>query len=183
MSTFPNKPFEGQVYSFPHLEQMTLSVDLTVKKEPISIPVNITFGCHCFTEEFNPEVHGEHHSYKHLGEERAFDVTRYECSLQLPQVMRAMLGGTIYRADKSYTYVAQISLPPALGQQAYSVFFSLEKTRRYAKPSVELFVKSGYLSQLKHSPNAQTWRFKALVGETAEVFEPTIKPRPGSHRR
>lgn len=177
MSDFANKTFEGQVYTFPHLAQMTLPVDLVVQKEPISIPVRVTFGCHCFTEEFDPEKHGGHHRYTHLGEERAFDVERYQCSLQLPQVMNAMLGGTIYRADRSYTYVAQIVLPPITGLQPYSIFFSLEKTRKSPAPAAEMFVKSAYLSPLKHSPNAQSWRFKALVGEKAEVFPP--KPSKG----
>ena len=176
MSDFANKTFEGQVYAFPHLAQTTLSVDLVVQLQPITIPVRVTFGCHCFTEEFDSGKHGDHHRYTHLGEERAFDVERYQCSLQLPQVMIAMLGGTIYRADRSYTYVAQIVLPPGAGLNPYSIFFSLEKTRKAAGPAVEMFVKSAYLSPLKHSPNAQSWRFKALVGDKAEVF-PVIPPK------
>jgi hypothetical protein len=176
VSDFANKTFEGQVYTFPHLAQMTLPVELVVQQEPIRIPVRVTFGCHCFTEEFDPEKHGGHHRYRHLGEERAFDVERYQCSLQLPQVIHAMLSGTIYRADRSYTYVAQIVLPHITGLQPYSIFFSLEKARKSPSPAVEMFVKSAYLSPLKHSPNAQSWRFKALVGEKAEVFSPK-KPK------
>ena len=170
MSNFANKTFEGQVYTFPHLAQMTLSVGLVVLLQPISIPVRVTFGCHCFTEDFDLGKHSEHHRYTHLGEERAFDVERYQCSLQLPQVVNAMLAGTIYRTDKSYTYVAQIVLPAGTGLQPYSVFFSIEKTRKSPVPAVEMFVKSAYLTSLKHSPNAQSWRFKALVGQKAEVF-------------
>jgi hypothetical protein len=176
VSDFANKTFEGQVYTFPHLAQMTLSVDLVVQLQPISIPVRVTFGCHCFTEDFDPIKHGGHHRYTHLGEERAFDVERYQCSLQLPQVMNSMLSGTIYRADRSYTYVAQIVLPPGTGLAPYSIFFSLEKTRKSAVPAVEMFIKSAYLSPLKHSPNAQSWRFKALVGEKADVF-PAKSPK------
>jgi hypothetical protein len=172
VSNFPNKSFEGKVYTFPHLEQMTLPIDLVVSQQPIVIPVRITFGCHCFTEAFDPARHGDHHRYTHRGEERAFDVERYDCSLQLPQVMEAMRHGTIYKGDQSYTYVAQIMLPPETGRQPYSIFFSLNKTRNSSVPAVDLYVKSAYLSALKYSPHAQSWRFKALVGDIAQVFRP-----------
>jgi len=170
VSNFPHKHFQGKVYTFQHLDQILLPVPLVVKQIPIEIPVHVTFGCHCFTEEFDSTAHEDHHRYTHLGEERAFNVERHQCSLQLPKVMQAILGGTIYRSDRSYTYVAQIVLPLIAGLESYSVFFSLEKTKKSAVPSVELFVKSAYLSPLKSKPNAQKWRFKALIGETAGVF-------------
>jgi len=177
VSDFPHKPFEGQVYTFGHLSQRTLAVDLVVEKQPVTVPVRVTFSCHCFTEGFDPDKHGDHHRYSHLGEERAFDLERFACSLQLPRVVDAILGGTIYRSDQNYTYVAQIVLPPVAGQQPYSIFFSLEKTRKSVTPAVEMYVKSAYLSPLKHSPNAQSWRFRALVGEKAQVFPSKAKPR------
>lgn len=170
VSDFPHKHFEGETYTFGHLAKTTLSVDLVVSAQPLQIPVHVTYGCHCFTEEFVEGKHGPHHRYSHLQEVRAFNVERYECSLQLPQAMVKMLDGKIYRADRSYTYVTQIALPPDTGAQAYSIFFSLEKKRQSASPAVELYVKSAYLSPLKHHPNAQSWRFKALVGKTAGVF-------------
>lgn len=177
MSDFPHKSFEGQVYTFAHLGQRVLPVDLVVEKQPISVPVRVTFGCHCFTEDFDTAKHGDHHRYAHLGEVRAFDLERYACSLQLPRVVDAILGGTIYRSDQNYTYVSQVVIPPVSGQQPYSIFFSLEKTKKAAAPAVEMYVKSAYLSPLKHKPNAQNWRFKALVGETAGLFDPKAKAR------
>lgn len=63
------------------------------------MPVRVTFGSHCFTEDFDTAKHGDHHRYAHLGEVRAFDLERYACSLQLPRVVDAILGGTIYRSD------------------------------------------------------------------------------------
>jgi len=179
VSSFPNKSFEGKVYTFPHLEQMTLVIDLVVSQQPIAIPVRVTFGCHCFTEAFDPTRHSDHHRYAHRDEVRAFDIERYECSLQLPEVMHAMRNGTIYKGDQSYTYVAQITLPPETGRQSYSVFFSLNKTRNSVEPAVDLYVKSAYLSALKYSPHAQSWRFKALVGDIAQVFPASPAKGPG----
>lgn len=170
MSDFAHKQFNGKLYTFNHLAKMTLGVNFTVKEQSVAVPVHVTFGCHCFTEEFDSARHGDHHRYSHMHEVRAFDVERYECSLQLPNVMNNMLTGKIYRSDKSYTYVTQIVLPPAVGGQSYSIFFSLEKSKKSKEPAAELYVKSAYLSPLKHSANAQSWRFKALVGETAGLF-------------
>jgi hypothetical protein len=174
VSTFPNKSFQGQVYTFSHLAPMTLKVPLKVP-EPIEVPVKVTYGCHCFTEEFKPDVHQDHHRYTHLHETRAFNLERFNCSLQLPAVVTSILGGKIYLADRSYTYVAQITLPPALGQQSYSVFFSLEKTRKSLAPAAEMYIKSAYLTPLKSKPNARSWRFGALVGEISKAFPPKGK--------
>ena len=143
------------------------------------VPVHVTFGCHCFTEGFDADVHQDHHRYTHLGELRAFDIERFQCSLQLPQVVNSMLGGRIYHADKSLTYVAQLTLPPNLGQQSYSVFFSLEKDRKAIAPTVKMYVKSAYLRPLASKSQAQSWRFAARVGQVAGVYpQPTKHPKP-----
>ncbi|MGH8412835.1 MAG: hypothetical protein ACRERT_16610, partial [Pseudomonas sp.] len=144
---------------------------------PLRVPVNVTFGCHCFTEEFNEAVHQDHHRYSHRHEVRAFDPTRYQCSLQLPAVVQAITGGKIYLADQSYTYVAQVALPPATGLESYSLFFSLNKKRNTQAPAAELYLKSAYLSPLKSKTNAQSWRFAALVGEVSGAFPPPGKRR------
>lgn len=170
MSDFAHKQFDGNLYTFNHLTKKTLAVNFDINADKVVVPVHITFGCHCFTEEFDPKQHSDHHRYSHMHEVRAFDVERYQCSLQLPHVMDSMLTGKIYRSDKSYTYVTQIALPSAGGGQSYSIFFSLEKAKKQVDPAVELYVKSAYLSTLKHSANAQNWRFKALVGKKAGLF-------------
>ncbi len=169
MSNFRNKHFEGALYTFEHLTPLTLDVSLTVKQELLSIPINVTFGCHCFTEKFDSDTHGEHFRYQHLTEVRAFDVERYQCSLHLPSVIQGIVSGTIYRSDQNYTYVTQINLPTLTGLQPYSIFFSLEKTRRSVTPAVEMYVKSAYISALKSGSNAQNWRFKKLIADTLDI--------------
>lgn len=61
-----------------------MTMQLPIKEDPGHIDLAVTFSIHCLTEDFDPQRHMEHHRYNHEGERRAFDPTRYECSLQLP---------------------------------------------------------------------------------------------------
>jgi hypothetical protein len=170
MSSFAKKHFQGSLYTFEHLKPTSMAIIFNIGSSPIEVCIYVTFGCHCFTEDFDSDVHKEDHRYQHLGEERAFNVERYECSKYLPSIISALLSGTIYRSDKSYTYVAQIALPLVSGMQPYSIFFSLEKIRKSNHLSLDMYIKSAYLSPLKSGKNAANWRFKRLVGEAAGLF-------------
>lgn len=174
MSVFANKTFDGTTYTFGHLAPIQLQVP--VNTELVShVPVSVAFGCHCFTEEFKTDIHRDHHRYVHKGELRAFDVERFQCSLQLPEVVQGIVGGRVYKADHSYTYVAQIALPPETGLKGYSVFFSLDKAGHPGAPAARMFIKSAYLKPLVAKTNAQSWRFAALVGQVSEAFPATGK--------
>lgn len=178
MSAFPQKQFNGQLYQFAHLVDLQHVAKLNAAGT-VTVPMTIRFGCHCFTEDFKAGVHTDHHRYTYKGELRAFDVERYTCSLQLPAVILQMInGGTIYRADNSYTYVAHITVASAAGPQDYSVFFSLQKVGGTA-PSLSMFVKSAYLKPLVAKPGAQSWRFGSLAGQVSGAFAPKQKkPKP-----
>jgi hypothetical protein len=178
MSDFPNKQFAGTLYTFGHLVPMKLVLPLNAEGTNL-IDMHVAFGCHCFTEEFNPAQHQEHHRYTYKGELRAFDALRYECSLQLPQLMTAIQKGTIYKADESYTYAAHITLESMTGPQTYSIFFSLQKDQAEPAPALRMFVKSAYLKPLVAKTNAQSWRFVSLAGTVSGVFPPKEKkPKP-----
>lgn len=178
MSNFPHKQFEGTLYKFDHLDPMQMTLPLNAEGTTI-IDLHVTFGCHCFTEEFDAGQHRPDHRYTYKGELRAFDVLRYECSLQLPQVMQAMQKGTIYNADESYTYAAHITLASIDGPQTYSVFFSLQKDKSVETPALRMFVKSAYLKPLVAKAGAQSWRFVSLAGQISGAFPPKEKkPKP-----
>ncbi|WP_431287727.1 hypothetical protein [Roseateles chitinivorans] len=134
------------------------------------VPVSVAFGCHCFTEEFKPQFHRDHHRYVHNGELRAFDIERFQCSLQLPEVVLGIVGGRVYRADRSYTYVAQIELAYDEGSRGYSIFFSLDRAGHPGAPAARMFVKSAYMKPLVAKTNAQSWRFAALVGQISGAY-------------
>ena len=173
MSAFPNKQFNGTTYTFEHLQPMAITLELRVdgQLEPHQLAVEVTFGCHCFTETFDPRVHEDHHRYTHDGELRAFDIQRYECSLQLPQVIKSLTSGMIYRSDEYFTYVAQIKVSTESGPVSYTLIFSLIRaTKNKTDPASRLlmYVKTAYLAPLRaRSKTAQHWRFKGLVVDIA----------------
>lgn len=181
MSNFAAKQFRGQSYTFEHLQPLTLEPELTpTGGAPVVVRISVQFGCHCFTEEFKDALHQDEHRYSHLGELRAFDLTRYECSLRLPKIVNAMLGGMIYWSQESYTYVTKVTLPNAQGrEQDYSLFFSLTKNQDSVRPALNMFVKSAYLRDLAAPAGANRWRFGSLIGLVSGVYEPQkTKPRP-----
>jgi len=166
---FPNKKFEGINYTFIHLNPLKLNLEL----EENLINLNITFSCHCFTEKFDSEKHKEHHKYTYKKEIRAFGKIRYECSLQLPNIIQKMLTGKIYQTHESYTYVTEILLDTNL-EKKYSIFFSLEKDKKVEK-GLKVFIKSAYLKPLVSKKNAQNWRFKGLAGIILGIYSDRIK--------
>ncbi len=166
----------GQVYTFDHLKPYTVKVPLQSTIWP-ELAVSIGFGSHCFTEAFDHAVHKNHHRYTHKGELRAFDMTRFECSLQLPDAITQLLSGKIYNANRSYTYVAQISLPDPRGREKYSIFFSLERNKKIPEPALLMFIKSAYIKGLAAPKHAQSWRFAALAGQIAGVYS-AGRPKP-----
>ena len=180
MTKFAHKTFNGITYTFDHLHARELSVELKPPSGVVEAKVQVLFGCHCFTEEFDDGCHGDQHRYTHRGELRAFDLQRYACSLQLPALVDAMTQGKVYRSAQSYTYVTQIQLPPAVGQHSYSLFFSLEKepASTIQAPRATMFIKSAYMRDLAAPKNAPNWRYSALLGINTGVYVPVPKPRP-----
>lgn len=134
--------------------------------------MHVSFGCHCFTEKFDAVQHRPDHRYTYKGELRAFNRQRYECSLQLPQLIKNMQKGRIYNADESYTYTAHITLASITGQQTYSIFFSLQKDTSVQTSALRMFVKSAYLKPLVAKASAQSWRFISLAGQISGAFLP-----------
>ncbi len=183
MSKFPHKQFEGVLYKFDHLDPMHIKLPLNAGGSN-TIDLHVTFGCHCFTEEFDAGQHRPDHRYPYKGELRAFNTLRYECSLQLPQIMHAMQKGTIYNADESYTYAAHITLASSDGPKTYSVFFSLQKDTRVKMPALRMFVKSAYLKPLVAKAGAQSWRFVSLAGQISGAFPlKEKKPKPTKKKK
>jgi hypothetical protein len=176
VTQFPAKEFMGKVYTFDHLRPSTVKVPLQSEICP-ELAVSIGFGSHCFTEAFDHALHKDHHRYTHKGELRAFDLKRFEYSLQLPSAITQLLSGKIYNANRSYTFVAQISLPGSMGRENYSVFFSLERNKKISEPALLMFIKSAYMKGLAAPKHAQSWRFAALAGQIAGVY-PTKRPKP-----
>lgn len=178
MSNFRSKQFRGEVYTFEHLEPIKFNMPLNAAST-LFVSLSVEFGCHCFTEEYDPDKHTPDYRYVHKNETRAFDLLRYQCSFQLPTIMTDLQRGLVYRADDSYTYVARIALSANGSTQPYSIFFSLKNIRNAKGPALKMFVKSAYLKPLVASKNAHSWRFTSLAGQVSGVFPAKdVKPKP-----
>lgn len=170
---FKPKKYNGQLYKFEHLNKFVLTVFLNAS-HTLSIDVIVEFSCHCFTEDFDHTIHGEGHKYIHRGELRAFDLLRYECSLQLPNIVSNIADGMVYLSDKKYTYTARINIDSSFGLKTYSIFFNLRQDREL-KDTLYMKIVSAYLKPSVAKPNAQGWRFKSLAGQIACKFPPPGK--------
>jgi len=178
---FPNKNFEGETYSFSHLKP--ISMKLLLGEEEVSVRVN--FGCHCFTEDFDPLKHKEHHRYTYRNEVRAFNLIRYNLSLNLPSMIRSELPtGTIRKSEDNYTYLTHLKLEyDGIVYSSYPIFFSIEKDRKTSK-GVVIFIKSAYPKEgMKFAVNAMRWRFKSLVAEFSGLQVPKKKSKPKKQER
>jgi len=174
MSTFPQKQFQGKLYEFSHLAPTSHTVPLNAAGT-FSSQLRVSYSIHCFTEKFNADLHQDHHRYSHGQETRAFDVVRYDCSLQLPEIVANMARAQVYRArENNYTYVARIE--HAQLQHPYSLFFTLEdETEEGGEAQVSMYVQSAYIKPLTVAANAKHWRFGSLLGQLTGVFEPAPK--------
>lgn len=173
MSQFPKKQFQGKLYEFQHLAPTVLTVALDSAAKSVA-SLHVAYSIHCFTEEFDTSVHQEHHRYSYADETRAFDVVRYDCSVNLPAIIAGMSRATVYRAlQNNYTYVAQI---PVNGiQNLYSLFFTLKNEGDLATPSARMYVQSAYPKPLTVGANAKNWRFGSLLGQVTGVFTAPVK--------
>lgn len=142
MSCFPIKKFQGQGYTFAHLNGET---------REINYEIDVTFGWHYFTETFDRNNHNQEHVYKHKDHIRAFNLERYECSQHLPSSLDRLMNGLVYRSNQNFTYVLQIQISTSKGNVPYSIFFSLSNIRQSNKVHsnkivLDLYVKSAYLT-------------------------------------
>ena len=175
MNKFRNKKFKGVVYQFTHLNPMRIEVELKNSNtlESLTACIDIGFSHHCFTVEFKDGTHQDHHTYSHAGEKRAFDINRYELSLQLPTHMHRISGAYIHHADNgNYRYMVDIPIDGSKNL-SYSIFFNLALKNKAQRNHLKMFVVSAYIKNAKPKANARTRRFKSLVAEVSDIFSET----------
>jgi hypothetical protein len=171
LSKFPNKQFDGALYTFAHLSPISTNIEAGEEKELI-VNLKIRFGCHCFTEKFNTATHDESHKYFYKNELRAFSTKRYACSLQLPTVVKDMMHGRIYQVQQSFVYTTSLNVGLASKEyEPYSIFFNLRKTQHATVPSANLFIKSAYLRSCPASNSSRAWRFSTLACQVTGIFD------------
>lgn len=110
MSRFSQKQFQGKLYEFSHLTPAVHTVPLNAAGT-FSVRLQVSYSIHCFTEDFNPLLHQDHHRYSYGSETRAFDVVRYDCSLQLKRTGQRKRRRSAFSRNTSRLFLCELLLP------------------------------------------------------------------------
>lgn len=102
-----------------HVEYFTLS-------RGQAIGVLISYSCHCWSSSHDEAAHAGLPRFIDGSADRVFDAVRFEASIQLPELMRGLLGHRVYvtASDRNYgCYNASLVDSDGL---AYTAFFTLK---------------------------------------------------------
>lgn len=155
----------------PHLAPQVITVVMPKKDE---VKIRVAYSCHCFTEGYDSEKHGENNIIIMDGpRQRAFDRRRYDLSKGLPTLIAGLSGHHVWmlppqpRRESSFTaFDAQVVLE---GGAVYRVFFVLRKKKgreRGVRYCLELFVESAYPTD--KSVTGMRIKFVTLVDSTLQ---------------
>lgn len=120
------KRIGGTVYDLTHLDPIEMDVPL-VNGPPIRIQVQ--FGCHTFTEEFNGQWHTPDLAISHGRDLRAFCLHRYGHSLSLPAAVQQAVTGRVCN-DRGKTLI-NARLPGLNGPYLIAFNLRAQKNRKY----------------------------------------------------
>jgi hypothetical protein len=141
------KPFDlnGLVYDLAHLHPFSFDFVLAAKDDaPERVyPIDVTFSLHCFTEklkdgeDLQPDL-----AYNDNRETRHFDVKRYECSKQLPGIIRSLGERKCFHAVGGNFFTVHLMMDAGV-EVEYSVYFKM--SRGSTKGRLTLYVTSAYI--------------------------------------
>lgn len=176
MPTFRNKTIRGATYDLSHLEPFVFPLTVSY----IDYRVRVTFGCHVFTEKLRPE-HTPDLRYTYKGEDRAFDVGRYNLSKHLPGLIQSQNTHSVYHSRNEGSFFILKGVGTSPGNAPYAVFF---RSSRYNEGDADVLVKvvSAY-EKPKMTKFAQPVRFTNLVEALAKGTKPPLGPPAQIRRR
>ena len=174
MQQFKNKRVGGQLYNLAHLDPFTF----VVTHNAINHSVRVMFEDHVFTEEHNAAVHTPDLIYsRRNGDWRAFNLRRWQLSLDLPQLFQTIGGQSVYSSQGRNFFFLRGNLadPP------YAVFFEALKSNRN-DADVSVFVRSAY-----EKDNMTKWAspvsFPRLIDAASREVAPPMGPAARIRRR
>ncbi len=136
MPVFKTKRLQGVDYPLGHLDNLQFQVFSGSN----TYTIETIFSCHCFTETVQPH-HTPDWIYTHRGERRAFDLDRYTLSQNLPQLVTALGGKSVYYTKGANNFfmraIAGLNGP-------YVVFFDTFKSTKKPNVDVILNIQSAY---------------------------------------
>jgi hypothetical protein len=151
----------GVPYPLEHLRSFRVIVPA---KDPLLAPavLQVTYSCHVFSEKWHDGLSPDRR-FKDGSETRAFCPARYGCSIMLPQLVNAHVGGKAYenkdsKGAKNHFFYAEADGVP------YPIFFRLGRANNIRGAHGILHVISAYQNtKLVARNRLQAVKFARLV--------------------
>jgi hypothetical protein len=177
VTIFKSITIQGVTYDFNHLMPMTLAVTVRAgKPDEKTFSVLVNFGCHCFTEEHNPDTHTPDYRYEHDGEVRAFCQHRYARSQGLPGIINGVGNRPVFITQQNNYMLVEMTTHDG-ATVPYTIFFSMERGKK-GRADVVMTVVSAY-DKPAVTDKAPKVKFGTLVAKTSrgEKVTPTTPQR------
>lgn len=132
---------DGVRLDLAHLEPRGLS--FFVKNLGRDLTIDVKFSNHCFTVDFDPEVHDPAHEIMDHKRRRAYDPERHALSRKLPDMITALPSAAVYLtpSDRNYVYLARFEAPDG---RFYPMYFHLKRAREASLRNLQMVVESAY---------------------------------------
>jgi hypothetical protein len=148
------KPFvhNEQTYDLGHLHPSLCSYFQPAKgsNPPRGYRVNVLYSLHCFTREGAGETVDPLMQYNDDRETRTFDFRRYNLSLQLPEIIKNLMGAKCYEADRGNFFTVHVADEQG-NSIDYEVYFTASKSSTAGL--INLFVQSAYPRDVAYRSN------------------------------
>ena len=105
----------------------------------------MNFSCHCFSEAHDPAIHTPDLIYRHEGDVRAFQRSRFDLSLRLPDIIRQVPNRKVFFSRET-NYLTVETVDQHGKKVTYTVFFDLKRARLEGHDLV-MTVESAYVKE------------------------------------
>jgi hypothetical protein len=155
----------GTDYDLSHLHPFVHTFVQPAKdsKPARTYSVQVIFSLHCFTHALkNSEDATGPLAYADSRETRSFDFARYEQSLLLPEMVRALPGSPCFHTGHGNFFTVR-HLDAATGREShYEIYFVASRSSSKAAP-LNLFVQSAYVRDRAHGGKKPTKKIGIFV--------------------
>jgi hypothetical protein len=146
---------DGKEVLIDHLAPMTIVCPCA----PIGrdLVIDVMFANHCYTEKFNSDVHELEQIIltEAGGRHRIFCPIRYELSLRLPELIKALPKCRVHQTAQLRNYVYVV--PLEIEDRPYEIYFMLQRAASDSHADLRLTVESAYIdydgSNIRKRPN------------------------------
>jgi hypothetical protein len=169
---------DGVLYDLAHLHPKTLTYKQPPKNDQPerTFTVDVFFGLHCFTKGITPGIaFAPNYAYSDARETRIFDISRFDLSKRLPELVEKLAGSKCYHTGHGNFFTIEI-IENGEEPLQYEVYFTLTRSAR--RGVLNLRVESAYIRDREHQTkhNKKSISFFVLLFNTQN--NRPIKPPP-----